>query len=690
MEIGLPKIDRDTYDQVTGLPRLIKYATERRLDWIISAADEMARNPDSLYRQQVVQWLREAEGMMPVGFSCIVLRLHRGRESACFGFMYQKKGETIYVCSGPTFDSMDGEYRHHFCRWHQIPIMHNHWIKELTPLVRYLRGQLNRGEIHITHYSLPNGGPTHYSPEDAFLLLVATYVGAIFYKVLHLTPAHMSTRFIEVSQIHSDPFYANFWQGLHSAAMYRMAAYISRVFINPPQMPKVRVELGQKLVLVTRRAAEQAGSLAHRVWRELHFCRQVSGLVVNHISPSFALFVGWILFPGVIEEMMDNEVQRSRISQSENIKQLSAEIEALRARTYTLDPIRKKEIFVNALMEGMSDAMQVPLDFAEGFLILAKECSCMILEHLGRTFGNLKSYTLVPEFSQMSGDLLTSTESFAHYLFEYIYALYAMNTKLNLVHTDLHLNNITLFVRSFTRYHKDVFKMRKYIIYDVHGQMFIFRQHFFTSGIIDFSRSVSLQKGTDAWGMDDARYRIIQAWEAVVPDFFHEHENQIRAALFEHPELVFKLFSAVDTFRLARAMLDYFEQELPVPESYLELLRRVLDIAKNYLTQQPLLLFSHQSEAIEALEWPNLTVLRNCFEPYRLELFNAPKDFNLVDYYSLDNEIRYTNENPSPLIPTTDAMVDAALEELRSRYPSRAAILQEVRTGQKKKPAKRA
>src|SRR5690606_36622780 len=123
-----------------------------------------------------------------------------------------------------------------------------------------------------------------------------------------------------------------------SAAMYRMAAYISRVFINPPQMPKVRVELGQKLVLVTRRAAEQAGSLAHRVGRELRFCRQVSGLVVNHISPSFALLVGWILFPGVIEEMMDNEVQRSRISQSENIKELSAEIEALRARNYTLEP----------------------------------------------------------------------------------------------------------------------------------------------------------------------------------------------------------------------------------------------------------------------------------------------------------------------------------------------------------------
>lgn len=677
MTTGLPEVDRDIFIELTGVSRLTEYAAENKLDWLHEGIEGLVKSADSIYRQLIVQWMRSTVGMKPNEFSCIALRLHRGGASACFGYIYQHKGENIYTCFGPTFDSMDGEYRHHFFPWKQLEIMHHHWSEELKTMRQYLQNKL-KSEFRITHETAPNGGPVRYSPNDAFIILTAVFVGLALWKGYNILPVHANPTLIDISGVNTDPFLIKYWETLSQSVLLDLSRYISRVFVDPPTPIKVRVEIGQKLVLITRKAAEQAGSLSHRVWRELNFYRRVSELVMNYICPSFSLFVGLIIIPGITDKMVDNGVQKARIAQSESIRQLSAEIEQLRSRTYKLDPISKKEIYVSAVMEGMSDAMQFPLDYAEEYLILAREGACIVMEHLGRTFGNLKSYLRMGEFGKLSGNMTTNIHSFTKCVFEYVYALYAMNYKLHLVHADLHLNNITLFIVSFTQYHTGIWDPT-YVIYDVHGQLYIFTHYMFTSGIIDFSRSVSLNKRTDPRDLDDTRYRMLGIWESLVPDFFNEHRDKMRAAVFEYPELMFKLFSAVDTYKLSKFMIDYFNTELKVPSSFHALLNRVLDIAKNYLIQQPLLLFNHQPELVEALDWPNLAVIKNCFEAYRIELFKPPEDFRLADYYSIDNPVRYTNDKPGPIIKTTDADVDAALAELRKHYPSRADILHNMR-----------
>ena len=119
----------------------------------------------------------------------------------------------------------------------------------------------------------------------------------------------------------------------------------------------------------------------------------------------------------------------------------------------------------------------------------------LITEHVGRTINDIENLYKSKTYKKTNNLLFNHLETFNTYIFNIIYSLYCLNSKLNIIHGDLHLNNTTIH-QIKKKYLYDIFpkdikkpEIDRHLLYIIDDEIFIQKNKHKIGTIIDFSRS---------------------------------------------------------------------------------------------------------------------------------------------------------------------------------------------------------
>lgn len=606
-----------------------------------------------------------------------------------FAFLYSVeengKIEHQYLCLGPTFQSADGEYRRRFISYRQFKYLLNKYEELITKTSNELIKWIDKKRTNIMMEAF---FPKYIKEKPDFTKIEKSFIEKIDNERL-IIDIYTTVWLMEykryhdgTQEIHLVPGYMEAMFSLEDQKLYEKIKNLSGIIDDAFVVTMERVMTypgrnfcpaicGQKLIPLRIKDVEECQNIRYTPWREMYIASLVGDLVINGISPSFPIFVDWFFIPTNSPDIWDNKVSHQKLDHSMVATDIVHKLEEARKNTYEFGS-NGDEYYVTYQMQGMSEAIEIPIEYAEKELILAPVTLCSLVEHVGRTFADIIHLYKHPHYSKELGPIFTDIKIFAKYLFEYIYAIYSMNKHLHIIHTDLHLNNITLY--SVRRFYKNIrdpndnkpLVLNCHILYDLgddfdentcYNNTYIFPHYGKYAMIIDFSRGIvgrdQLMKDFPEHIVDQIisiqRKRLFKTIARELPDFVKAHAAELEAFLLQNFDLAFKLYTVLDTYKLTRGILGLFNSkiyELNIDSQIIKLLQHVNDIALNILTIDVQKAFRRE---IKEYELPNLRILKECFSAYTIGKFDQKASrrddpnhpISIIDVYQIRNTIKY-------------------------------------------------
>jgi hypothetical protein len=275
------------------------------------------------------------------------------------------------------------------------------------------------------------------------------------------------------------------------------------------------------------------------------------------------------------------------------------------------------------------------------------------------------------------GPILQSYDLFAKYIFEYVYGAYCLNSVLGVVHTDLHLNNATVYNKRFlwNSETKAYTFPNPRILYQVGGKLYLFPHYGSYSCIIDFSRALLDREHLETnfppedvpHIIDDQKRRILKTYMRDLPDFHHDFHKQLEQTLIINYDCVHRLVEAIDVYKISTGWLYLIKELLGNPKRLalygdrkmlekqaVPLLQKLQHSSLQYLTVRMQELFKDPIHTTLAqIPHPNLRILEEAFAGHVLSATNNVKDTMLLDYHCAENPITYhTNQGYEHFPPT--------------------------------------
>jgi hypothetical protein len=626
-----------------------------------------------------------------------------------FAFLYSVeengKIEHQYVCLGPTFQSADGEYRRRFISYKQFQYIMSQY-KELVntisdQIIQWISKKIMSINVESffprfmhdrTNFSKIQKGFMEQIDKERIIIDIYTSVWIMEYKRYidgtqesHLVPGYKEAMF----SIEDQNLYHKI-KDMPGIKEDNFMTHMERIMTYPGKQ-YYPASCGQKLIPLRVKDVEESENIKHTPWREMYISSLVGDLVINGISPSFPIFVDWFFISTNSPSIWDNKVSHQKLDHSMVATDIVHKLEEARKSTYEFGE-NGEEYYVTYQMEGMSEAIEVPIEYAEKELILAPVTLCSLVEHVGRTFADTFFLLKIPAYYKELGPIFDDVQVFGKYLFEYIYGIYAMNKYFHLIHTDLHLNNITFYTvrRFYNSIHdsKDVNPLvsNAHILYDLSDKntddtstdknIFIFPHYGRYGMIIDFSRGIigreqlmkDFPEHTTDQIISNQRKRLFRTIRREMPDFVKDHSSELEAFLLQNFDLAFKLYTALDTYKLSRGMLNILKlhmNKLDISPQVIKFVQNVHDKALHILTIDVQKAFRHE---IKEYDLPNLRILQECFSEFTVDKFdqknarrNDPdKPVSIIDIFQIRNGLTYDIRKYDKFPPTVkfDYIVD--------------------------------
>jgi len=711
------------FSEIINLDKLIKGVTKSDHKWLVNPLKNFYYIHSSIWRFDAFETLKYQVTPKKSEYICAVFKITRRKRiektnvqyHTNYAYLYSyidpkkidlslKKAKTDkqsedaikklvdheYVCTSPTFKSADGEYRPRFIRFSQLEEMDKTFSKELVEVEDFIIKEAAAGEflLQVTvffpdyirnHISYDRIKKSYIDLLDCKRMPILLYKSAWIVeldKIYNgLVENHLADGYHDSMFSYKDKKFFNSWREKHGDDRidYEIAARVDK-FEKYPNRPSsdIQTMCGQKFLLLRIKEIEEPGNIKHSSWRELYIMDIVGDLVINGITPGVPILSSWFFIQENDAEMYDNKASQVKLSHSHIAKEIVKKLERSRRGTYTLNPKDKKELYISYKMEGLSENIEMPMDYAEKEIIMSNTTLVYLVEHLGRTFADQPVLDKIPWYARETGPIFDDYFTFSKYLFEYIYGLYVLNCKQYIIHGDLHLNNITL--HRTTGYYKDYLKgegnptPEAHIIFDISPEnkhfeneddLYIMRHYGRNSCIIDFSRGFigrpQLEKDFPEHKVSEfiahERRRMLRTWRKEMPDFANANKDKIEAALLRNFDLVFKIFTASDTFKLSLGMKVYLlSRGVRVGQEILDLLDKVNEASHKILTLNMQKVFDQTITDVSEIEWPNYSIIKECFDHLKLKNFKPEMDkgsakIQIVDIFSSANTLNYNTRN---------------------------------------------
>lgn len=347
------------------------------------------------------------------------------------------------------------------------------------------------------------------------------------------------------------------------------------------------VRVGQKLVQLTPDEVSHPLNSEYQSWNEIAVTRDTTDLLLNMISPGFAIHSFWLILFETSKFMYNIDETRTKIEKSQ---------------TARLTPADKQTT-----------------------KILSTQAVCMINEYCGPTWG----------YSLMNKTLSAKTLIVGKkYVFEYIYSLLCMHSRLGQFHGDFHCDNATIM--QLTEQNEG-----KWIGYIACGDKFVFRHDGSYGCVIDFSRTVH---------MDNPLWieRIIEKYEL----YFGKELSTIGP---QWSSILYEAFDESKTLELLKHKVSGFD----IYEFALTSLMRcgsgingteiavLMQLLKDEVSKILLNVVGPRDKVDHSVDWAAHILLKKCWENENVNEFSQDKEF--IGIYAHDNPMTYSISSYSSL-----------------------------------------
>jgi hypothetical protein len=498
------------------------------------------------------------------GYSCLAMAAEVDGVSAHFGYAYWRRGQETevpeYICISPTFDSRDGEYRRRFIRG---PVFLESYERLASDLIPYEEAVLAMvgGPLRLASTAYPETAAKGIITQASDLRLpVLAFTVALMldlWETQHgLLMAHTSNAYVTLLTKVS-----KMWPSLLRGRL--SGTRISSLF-RRGSTDLFAVQCGQKLVPMYTREVMQPLDYNLAAWRELAVTRLVGDLVLNCVSPSFALYNQWTYIEGADASLFENKAMAERYVRGSAV---DVAMRPLREARRLLSGAEQ-----NYHTEELSARFYESLEYAQSYLHMSPIALAHTMEDVGWSMQSLSSYVrFASDQWPAAVEAFADPDTAARHLFELAYAAHCLHTKTGIAHTDLHTNNMTFYMwgladvqhkvetngaSTYTPYYDDPFVA---YVAGPRGEAdtYVFPGAGDSACIIDYSRCIlgpafrrrleegrSPQYATNFYR--DQVNRVMRAFHRYAPEYVAAHQDAIKAAVLANFEVAFPVLCAVD------------------------------------------------------------------------------------------------------------------------------------------------
>jgi len=615
-----------------------------------------------------------------------VLKLQRNLEVINYAYLYGfVKNDTStnnvgggdkvvnkFIITSNTLVSKDGMYAHRFINYEKLQEKN----KIIDEICDYLKGNIKIKEFKLIF--------EFFNLEDANLksdyantlsesnLLIKSYALSWLIELYNMhrnnQEINMNLNYNNVMFTEKDKIKFKNLYKLYSKEIYELVIYY-KFFTHDG---KNRLEIGQKVIPFNYIQLKEYNNIIHFQWKEMLINKIATNLLYNMNSPTFSIFIDWMMVNNSNKNLYDNKEIYNKILYSDKIKNILQLLNKANTEFYNIY-VKQKNEFIDSLIKKLKKIIKL----SENKVLMSNVSLCNLSEYSGRTvfdyFNKIKDKEQV---HKSIGDLYSDFEMFQKYMFEIIYGLYCLNLK-GIIHGDLHLNNVTfnkknlnvnnnsniIYSLNITK-NDDVIdflnnsnEIDKNIQFNEKDNVtFIFKHLGTYPCIIDFSRSFILLKliteNIIEKNKNDIRNkflkneqkRIMHELRKIFPNYIKNNSHKLKF-LFKNKNfnIMFLYFSAFDIYKFSSNLLIFInkfaiQNDIKVNPEIINLLENIAKKSNFYLEK---VIDETAYLNRDDLKFPNLELLLEFFPSFKYDCLNSikktVKDTNVVDIFTIDN-----------------------------------------------------
>ncbi len=591
-----------------------------------------------------------------------------------------------YHCVSPSYSSADGEYRTDFAVFISITVFRTYMSSLFNNVAKYVMERFSSRrnyEVSVQHYAFEKQQHTTKSLDIAInyydlplALLSVAWFKMAYQSYNDLLDTHVNPMYLTLFKMtKKDTKFFKYILNTHGIAQIKLAWNLLSHTVSIPINSLLSVGLesaihphlkrfGQKIIPISVLEAREFGNIKYPIWREYAISNRVSELVVNNVSSGFPLCYTWF-FVKSDSNMYDNITQKFRIEKGTDITGIIKNLGDIQTSLTQIGDVPKQKgaklsSWIFHRINSFKDILSQPIEFGKE-LVLSDTSVVFVSEYVGKTF----LYYLFHKDPKV-GDLLADSNLLIlkKCVFEVAYNLYIIYKRLGVLHSDLHLNNLTVKEKLMVWTKKeDEFTE----VYDFGKMKFVFPARAFNIALIDFSRSCVLSKHLPE--MFDLNRPVKQFFlnKLNLPEFLYDQTDRIvsnylyifphmekhKYLLFnfvqKHEEEMFKLLSILDLYYFVSSILQTVdEHSLPIGSQASEFLKQCKIVTEKYVVTDidALVNSTMNISSVSNMEEPMLHFVKVMFPDY---MVNTPNYSKVVDYYDIGQQLQFSLNTPDLL-----------------------------------------
>lgn len=608
------------------------------------------------------------------------------------------------ICPSGSMISRDGEYRGTFLHWNSLQLVLTKNIKAKSIyeyILKYFTKVLKeRKYILLIEILFPTDRikeQFQFETEllcsstkiEIFCITWFTFYYSYYFGFISNNINGVFKNLMLKYKTHDIPFFKSLWVkfDLETIEEFR---YICSNNIRGYRSTSFRIsekmKFGQKLIPLNLMDAQYPFDLEYSPWKELLIGNKLSDLVINGISNGFAITNSWFLIKHADVALFDNPSQYDRIAKSKIGLKIANVLK--QANIYAYNSINMFEndkdnqddilssvsgtVNKNNITSWLSNEFKVlqskiqdSINHDKENIIMSNITLALISEYLGKTFyDSIFISSTSKYYNKLTNNMLSQDnyENFKKYMFEICYNLYCLNSKVGLIHGDLHLNNLTLDVLVYTKNIIVKEKDPKILFVLDEDHQYIFNHNLYDICIIDYSRSIIDIDKTDDFKIDhisnmfdiisnkdqfkNKQIQVLLNYLYTSKVEYKEFSASLDPIVQHHYKEYFKILTTLDLFNFTSKFLDIFKSNLLNTTPYTKCVKLISDLNKSaeyYLTHVLLKLIQEQNyDEVINMEWPILTIIKDIFQDNEAANFTDTNYDSIIDVYNYNHDIKYS------------------------------------------------
>jgi len=683
------QVARPAYINSLGLTNVTNIKLQRLLTQIANMEyterSMKSRIAVNLQRLKYVYNIRKAS------YSTACFRVGDQISSCVFGFIYYDtiKNKTggydfipCFCSSGSTFDSQDGEYRGRFIKYDQFIKVSQRYHEAFDFVEELILDKLKTSEINLgieffypEYYNKDKNKAPHKTLTEivdetriAIKLYVSCWIYDYYQCYFEYEENHINADYKRILYKKKDkPYFDELIDRITLLEYNKLNRELHLYYkdVGSADGRLARPGAGQKLFPINMIEELKLEDINYGVWREIYISNLAANLVLNFISPSFPFIIDWFYVQNIRREAFNNAATHLKYEHSIIAEDIMRQLLAVDKLNY--ENQNREQGPISHKFQRLSKMMHRDMVYVDSDIKLAKDSICVVIEYAGRTLKDIPR--LIQHDTREAiikatafAPLFQTFDLFIKHYFEYMYGVYCLNTKLQMIHGDLHANNMT--ITQVWRYYTDEgvpTVHNPHAIYIIGNTVYCFKHTGSYSILIDFSRSIigDYSRIEHEFGpiyaslyFKDQHLRIIQLIQSQLPDIYDQYGAILVGLLETNFVLIFKFLTIIDGLSITKNLWALLASEkirtkLNVDESIISFLKKQTDYVNSYVDKLLENILSGNIKRADEIEWPLLSLIQEIFRPWEKNHDDLKSDTDLgpqAFHLSEGTSTRYTTE----------------------------------------------